>query len=427
MWTIEKVKPVALFGLIAGMLVLMGCDKKSPDKVIPTPPPPEVSVLSMTPQSVTLTSELPGRTSPYQIAEVRPQVGGIIQERLFTEGADVKAGQVLYQIDSAPYKAALASAKANLTSAKSGKAAAEAALTRAKANAVPLRLREERYMKLVATKAVSIQEADDATAAMGQAEAEIQSAEAAILSAAAAIEGAEAALETVKINLGYTQVTAPISGRIGKSKVTTGALVTASQPSALATIQQLDPIYIDFTQSGAERLKLVQNLNSGRLKKGGGEQAPIKLLLGDGSTYPEEGVLKFSDVTVDPSTGAVILRALFPNSNQLLLPGMFVRGVVQEGVRDQAILVPQRAVTRNPEGKAMVMLAGAEDKVELRVIQVERTIGNDWLVNEGLQLGDKVIMEGIQRAGPGAKVRVVLFGADAGKASSAPPSAPATK
>ena len=427
MWTIEKVKRMALFGLIAGMLVLMGCDKTSPDKAIPTPPPPEVSVLSLTPQSVTLTSELPGRTSPYQIAEVRPQVGGIIQERLFTEGSDVKAGQVLYQIDPAPFKAALASTKASLTSAKSGKAAAEAALTRAKANAVPLRLREERYKKLVTIKAVSAQEADDATAALGQAEAEIQSAEAAILSASAAIEGAEAALETAKINLGYTQVTAPISGRIGKSMVTTGALVTASQPSALATLQQLDPIYIDLTQSGAERLKLVQNLNSGRLQKGGGDPARIKLLLEDGSTYPEDGVLKFSDVTVDPSTGAVILRALFPNSNQLLLPGMFVRGLIQEGVRAQAILVPQRAVTRNPEGKAMVMLAGAEDKVEIRVIQVERTIGNDWLVNEGLQIGDKVIMEGIQRAGPGAKVRVVSFGADVGKASSAPPSGPAAK
>ena len=314
-----------------------------------------------------------------------------------------------------------------MASAKSGKATAEAALARAKANAVPLRLREDRYKKLVAIKAVSTQEVDDATAAMSQAEAEIQSAEATILSAAATIEGAEAALETVKINLGYTQVTAPISGRIGKSTVTTGALVTASQPSALATIQQLDPIYIDLTQSGAERLKLVQNLSSGRLQKGGVDPARIKLVLEDGSNYSEDGVLKFSDVTVDPSTGAVILRALFPNPNQLLLPGMFVRGVVQEGVRDQAILVPQRAVTRNPEGKAMVMLVGAEDKVELRVIQVERTIGNDWLVNEGLQIGDQVIMEGIQRAGPGAKVRVVPFGADTGKASAVPPSAPVTK
>jgi len=406
-------KKIMVAGLsLFGMLLLSGCGK-GPAGGPPPQAAPEVSVLSITPETVTLSRELPGRTSPHLIAEVRPQVGGIILERLFTEGAEVKAGQVLYRIDPAPYQAAAASAKANLARAKAGQNSAQAALARAEANVVPLRLKAERYHGLVASKAVSSQEADEATSALSQAEAEIQSAKAAIVGAAAEIGVAEAAVKTAQINLAYTKVTAPIAGRIGKSMVTTGALVKAAQDDPLATIQELDPIYVDFTQSSAERLQLLQSLDSGRLKQGGEDQTKVNLLLEDGSSYDREGTLKFSDVTVDPSTGSVTLRALFPNPQQLLLPGMFVRGVVREGVREGALLVPQRAVTRNPNGDALVMLVGAEDKVEPRVIKVQRTIGNDWLVEEGLQAGDRVIMEGTQKARPGTQVKAVPFGSQA--------------
>jgi len=399
--------PVA--ALLFGAMLMAGCKGKPAGG----PPPhgnPEVGVISVTTQPVTLSMELPGRTAPRLIAEVRPQVGGIIQERLFTEGSDVRAGQALYQIAPAQYLAALASAKAGLARANSNQAGAQAALSRAEVNAVPLRLRAERYQELVTNNAVSTQDVDDAVAAVRQAEANIQSAQAAILGAEAEIGGAQAALETARINLAYTQVTAPISGRIGKSAVTTGALVTASQPAALATIQQLDPIYVDLTQSSAERLKLRENLGGGLLKKGSAAQLRLKLVLEDGTAYPEEGELKFSDATVDPGTGSVTLRALFPNPKQLLLPGMFVRGLVQEGVLPQAILVPQRGVTRNPAGAAMVMVVGAEEKVEPRVIKVERTIGDNWLVSEGLKAGDRIILEGIQRARPGTQVTAVPFG-----------------
>jgi len=370
-------------------------------------------VITVAPAPVTLTRELPGRTAPHLIAEVRPQVGGIIKERLFVEGSDVKAGQILYRIDPAPYEAAVTSAKAALARAKTGKTTAEATLARAEANLTPLRLKAERYKELLPTKAVSSQDADDATAALQQGEADIQSAKAAIVGAEAEIGVAEATLETARINLAYTEVTAPIDGRIGRSLVTTGALAKASQDNPLATIQQLDPIYVDFTQSSVERLKLMEELNRGVLKKAGSNEAKIRLALEDGSSYPEEGILKFSDVSVDPSTGSVILRALFPNPRHLLLPGMFVRGLVQEGVREQGILIPQQAVTRNPSGQAMVMVIGAEDKVEPRMIKADRTIGSDWLVNEGLQAGDRVMMEGFQRARPGTQVKVVPFGGGA--------------
>jgi membrane fusion protein (multidrug efflux system) len=412
-----KIAWLPVTGLLLGTMLVAGCNRKPAGG----PPPqgaPEVGVISVATQPVTLTMELPGRTAPHLIAEVRPQVGGIIRERLFTEGSDVKAGQVLYQIEPASYQATLASAQANLARAKTDQTSAQANLARAEANAAPLRLKAQRYKELVAINAVSSQDYDDTVAALQQAEAGIQSAQAAIQGAAAATQVAEAALETARINLAYTQVTAPISGRIGKSNVTTGALVTASQTAALATIQQLNPIYVDLTQSGTERLKLIQSLNSGLLTKGGAGQAQIKLLLEDGSSYPQEGVLKFSEATVDPTTGAVDLRAVFPNPNQLLLPGMFVRGVVQEGVRQQAILVPQRGVTRTPSGDAMVLLVGADDKVENRVIKVERTIGDNWLVNDGLHAGDRVILEGSQRVRPGAPAKAVPFGTPA-------PSAPA--
>jgi membrane fusion protein (multidrug efflux system) len=308
-------------------------------------------------------------------------VSGIIKKRLFTEGSDVKAGQLLYQIDPATYEASFASAKA--------------AQARVEASLVSVRLTEERYRDLVKIKAVSQQDYDTAFAAFKQAEADLAF--------------AKATVETARINLAYTRVTAPISGRIGRSTVTDGALVTANQPAALATIQQLDSMYVDVTQSTAELLKLKQNLANGVMKKS--SSAQVKLLLEDGSAYPLTGTLKFSEVTVDQSTGSVTLRAVFPNPKQALLPGMFVRAILEEGVDANAILIPQRGVTRNPKGDALVMTVGAEEKVEPRTIKVVRTVGDSWLVSEGLKTGDRVILEGLQKARPGTPVKAVTFGA----------------
>jgi membrane fusion protein (multidrug efflux system) len=377
--------------LLAVGVMLTGCGKKKAAGG-PPPGPPEVGVATVKTERVALTTELPGRTSPHLIAEVRPQVSGIIQKRVFTEGSDVKAGQVLYQIDPATYQAALASAKA-----------AEA---KAEANLIPARLKEERYRDLVKIKAVSQQDYDNAFASLKQAEAEVAA--------------AKAAVDTARINLAYTRVTAPISGRIGKSTVTDGALVTANQPVALATIQQLSSMYVDVTQSSADLLKLKQSLASGLLKKNGGNQARVRLLLEDGSSYPLAGTLKFSEVTVDQSTGSLTLRAVFPNPKQTLLPDMFVRAILEEGVNEQAILVPQRGVTRNPSGNAMVMVVGAGEKVEPRVIKVVRTVGDNWLVSDGLKAGDRVILEGIQRARPGTAVKAVPFVAKAAAAPGGP-------
>jgi membrane fusion protein (multidrug efflux system) len=389
MQSIHKFKLIGALGAIVAGIMLTGCGTKPSAGAPPPSSPPEVSVIVMQPQRVALTTELPGRTSPYQIAEVRPQVNGIIQKRIFTEGSDVKAGQVLYQIDPATYRAAFDSAKA--------------AKARAEASLITVRLKEERYKDLVKIKAVSQQDYDDAHAALKQAEADV--------------DAAKAALETARINLAYTRVTAPISGRIGRSTVTDGALVTASQPAALATIQQLGPMYVDVTQSSAELLKLKQNLASGLLKNNGAAQARVKLLLEDGSAYPLPGSLKFSEVTVDQSTGSITLRAIFPNPKQTLLPGMFVRTILEEGVSEKALLVPQRGVTRNPAGDATVMVVGAGEKVESRTIKVARTVGDNWLVSEGLKDGDRVILEGIQRARPGTLVKTTPFGA---KAEAAP-------
>jgi len=387
MKTIDTIKAITLAGLLAALLVLAGCDRHSAAKAPPSAAgSPEVGVVVVSPEPVTLTMELSGRTAPRLIAEVRPQVGGIVQQRLFTEGSDVQAGQVLYQIDPALYRAELASARA--------------AVARAEANVAPVRLKAARYGELVKINAVSQQDYDDAQAALKQAQAEIAA--------------ASAALETARINLDYTTVKAPIAGRIGRSSVTTGALVTADQTHPLATIQQLDTMYVDVTQSTAELLRMKRNLASGLLQDSGEAQTRVKLLLEDGTPYPLDGILKFSEVTVDQSTGSVTLRAIFPNPQQLLLPGMFVRAIVTEGMNQQAILVPQRGVTRNPAGKAMVMVVGAEEKVEPRVIKVVRTVGDSWLVSEGLQPGDRVILEGTQRARPGTQVKVVPFGTKPG-------------
>lgn len=377
-----RTRLMAVAGLLAVGIMMAGCGKKNA-AAPPASGPPEVGVIVVKPERVALTTELPGRTSPLLIAEVRPQVSGIIQKRLFVEGSDVKAGQVLYQIDPATYQAAFASAKA--------------ALARAEANLIPARLKEERFRDLVKIKAVSQQDYDDANAALKQAEADVAS--------------AKAAVETARINLAYTKVAAPISGRIGRSAITGGALVTANQATALATIQQLSPIYVDVAQSSAELLKLKQNLASGIMKDNAAAQAKVKLLLEDGSPYPLPGTLKFSEVTVDQSTGSITLRAVFPNPKQTLLPGMFVRAIVEEGVSDQAMLVPQRGVTRNPQGEAMVLVVGAEEKVEPRIIKVVRTVGENWLVSDGLKAGDRVILEGIQKARPGTQVKAVPFAA----------------
>jgi len=370
----------AMGTLICGAL-LSGCGKSQTAVSAPKSATPEVGIIVVQPQRVTLTMELPGRTSPYLISEVRPQVNGIIQKRLFTEGSEVKAGQVLYQIDPATYQAAYDSAKA-------AQARAEAALA-------TVRLKAGRYKDLVKIKAVSQQDYDDADAALKQAEADVAS--------------AKAAVEAARINLVYTRVTAPISGRIGRSSVTDGALVTGNQVAALAVIQQLAPIFVDVTQSSAELLRLKQNLASGALKTDRTGQARVKLILEDGSSYPLPGTLKFSEVTVDQSTGSVILRAQFPNPKQTLLPGMFVRAILEEGINENAILVPQRGVTRNPKGEAMVMVVGAGEKVEPRLIKVTRTVGENWLVSDGLKAGDRLILDGLQRALPGTAVKTVPF------------------
>ncbi len=394
-----RIRFIITAGILAGALMLNGCGKKESGGQ-PQMGVPEVAVVTIQPERVILTTELPGRTSAYLISEVRPQVSGIVQKRLFTEGSDVKVGEVLYQIDPAIYQATYDSAKA--------------ALARAEANLVPLRLKAKRYAELVEINAVSRQEYDDASAALKQAEADVES--------------GKAAVDSARINLEYTRVTAPISGRIGRSSVTNGALVTASQPAALATIQQLSPIYVDVIQSSAELLRLKQNLASGLLKTVGADEAKVKLILEDGSPYAVPGTLKFSEVTVDQSTGSITLRAIFPNPKHILLPGMFVRAVLDEGVDENAILVPQRGVTRNPAGNAMVMVVGSEEKVEPRVIKVVRTVGENWLVSEGLKAGDRVILEGLQKARPGTTVKAVPFGSEAdGTPSGAQKAAPSNK
>lgn len=343
------------------------------------PPPPEVSVVTLESETVTLTRELPGRTSAFLVAEVRPQVNGIIEERLFTEGTVVEEGQPLYRIDDADYRAAAASARAQL-------ARAETALVNA-------RSLESRMKELAGTRYVSEQEYENAVAAARQAEAEVGA--------------ARAALDAANVTLGRAVITAPISGRIGRSSVTAGALVTASQPQALATIQQLDPIHVDLTQSASELLDLRRELAAGRIESTG--EFPVTILLGDGTPFPHEGTLAFSEVSVDPTTGSFGLRVVVDNPDHILMPGMYVRAVVASGVRQNAILVPQRGVARDPKGNTSVMLVNAEGVIENRPVVVSRTIGDQWLVEEGLSAGDRVVVEGLQKIQPGAQVEVVEF------------------
>jgi membrane fusion protein (multidrug efflux system) len=369
---------LAVIAVLAGALVAAGCNGK---QQAPPRPVAEVAVVTVRPEPVVLTTELPGRTAPYLVAEIRPQVGGLIQKRLFREGSDVTAGQVLYQIDPAPFRAAFDNAKA--------------ALAKAEANLPAARSRLERYKELLADRAVSKQDCDDAAAAVKQSEADVAY--------------WKASVESARINLGYTRITAPISGRIGRSSVTDGALVTANQPVALATIQQMDPIYVDVPQSTAELLRLRSRLKAGRLHSDGAAQKKVRLVLEDGTAYPSEGTLQFQDVTVEPTTGSVILRAVFPNPHGILLPGMFVRAVVTEGVNRQAILVPQQAVSRDPKGNPTALIVDGGGKVTLRMLSTERAIGDKWLVSSGLSSGDRVITEGLQKVRPGASVKVVPF------------------
>ncbi len=416
----EKVRLIVVMVVLFGGLILGGCQRQ---QAPPPPPVPEVATVTIQPQQVELTTELPGRTSSYFVAEIRPQVSGIIQKCLFVEGSDVRAGQVLYQIDPAPFQAAYDNAVANLNVMRKGADRARAALeasiagvTRQRATLEFARTNRSRFEELFNDRAVSERERDQAVTEAEVAEATLQAAEAqvksdreAVATAEAAIKQAEAVLETARINLGYTRITAPITGRIGKSNVTAGALVTAHQPTPLAVIQQIDPIYVDATQSSANLLRLKQNISSGWIKGDNPKQARVKLLLEDGTPYPLGGTLKFSDVTVEPSTGSFILRMVFPNPKHILLPGMYVRTLVQEGIVDRAILVPQQAVTRNPKGIPIAMVVDSSNKVEQRMLKIDRAIVDKWLVVSGLAHGDRVIAEGLQRVRPGASVKVVPF------------------
>ena len=369
-------------GLIAALL-LAGCGQGSPTGGpggAPGPmPPPELGVFTVVAEPADLTMELVGRATPYRIAEVRPQVGGIIKSREFQEGGEITAGQPLYLIDPARYEAARDSA--------------EAALVRARATRERAEKKAERYGDLLKNKAGSQEQFDDAQAALKESAADVQV--------------AAADLTKARIELEYTRITSPIDGQIGRSTVTQGALVTANQAQALATVQQLDPIYVDLTQSAAQQLRLRRALEDGRLRRSEDGQPKATLILEDGSAYPHEGRLAFSEVSVDQGTGTVTLRATFPNPDHVLLPGMFVRAQVEEGTRQEAILVPQPGIQRDRQGQAVALVLNDEDVVEQRQVETDRALGNRWLINEGLKPGDRLIVEGVQKAKPGVKAKAV--------------------
>ncbi|WP_304952637.1 efflux RND transporter periplasmic adaptor subunit [Xylophilus sp. ASV27] len=362
----------------------------SPKPEAPAPAGPvEVGVVTLQPQRQAFTTELPGRTSAFLSADIRPQVGGIVQKRQFTEGASVKAGQVLYQLDPSTYQAALSSA--------------QAALARNRATAGAAEVTARRNAELVKIDAVSQQVNDQSQAALAQARADVAT--------------AQAAVEAAGINLGFTRITSPISGRIGTSAVTPGALVTANQTTALATVQQIDPLYVDVTQSSAEVLRLKRELAAGRLTRKGADAARIRLILEDGSRYAHEGLLQFAGLSVNAGTGAVTLRATVPNPEGLLLPGMYVRAVVEEGVDEAALLAPQQGILRDATGRASALVVDAEDKVARRAVVVGRALGNLWQVRSGLAAGERVIVEGSQKARVGDKVKAVEVAAAAAPAA----------
>jgi len=343
--------------------------------------PAAVGVVVMQPEPVILTTKLPGRTAAFRFAEIRPQISGLILKRLFTEGSDVKVGEELYQIDPAPFQAVLDNA--------------EASMDKAEAQLFAVHLRAKRYRELLVDKAISQQDYDDAIAAEKQAKAEIKY--------------WKAQTKTARINLNYTKITAPISGRIGRSKVTDGAIVTAYQSTALASIQQLDPIYVDVPQSTTELLRLKRRLQDGHLKNNGANHGKVKLILDDDISYPLEGTLQFSDVTVEPTTGSVILRVVFPNPEALLLPGMFVQAVLREGVNEQALLVPQPGVSRDTKGNPFALIVDDDSKVALRPLTLDRALADKWLVLTGLDPGDQVIVEGLKMLRPGMTVQASPF------------------
>jgi len=359
----EKTLRARQLASLAALLLLVGCSDAQNEEE--APPVPEVGVYQIQAQPLTLTTDLPGRTSAYRVAEVRPQVSGILQQRLFTEGTEVKKGQQLYQIDPRTYEAVLARAEANLVTAEN---------------------LAKRYERLLKTNAVSRQQYDDALAAWKQAQAEVQ---------------------VARIDVQYTKVLAPISGRIGRSAVTEGALVTNGQAQPLATVTQLDPIYVDVNQPITKLLSLRRALESGRLQNSGKDKAQVSLTLDDGSAYPLPGTLQFSEVSVDPTTGSVTLRAEFPNPDRKLLPGMFVHALLKEGTQEDAILVPQQAVSRDARGVPSVWVVKPDDSVEQREVETLRTVGNAWLIGKGVSDGERVITEGTQRARSGIKVRPV--------------------
>lgn len=359
--------------------------------------PGQVTVVTLKPAPVTLKRELAGRANSYQVAEVRPQVSGIVAKRLFTEGSLVKEGQPLYQLDDAAYRAQANSARAQLA--------------RAQASANAARLAARRSSELVKSRVISVQDDENAQAAWKQADADVLA--------------ARAALDAANVTLGYARITAPISGQIGKSSVTQGALVSAGQATPLATINQLDPIYIDVSQSSAELLQLRREMAEGRLQ--GASELPVEILLEDGSTFAHKGTLEFSEVSVDPSTGSYGLRVRVENPEHVLMPGMFVRAVVGSGVRPDGLLVPMQGIARDAKGNTSAMVVDGEGKVAVRQVVVSRTIGDKWLVESGLKAGDKVIVEGLQKIGPGMPVQATEKGAETAKPAAAPAAAPAAQ
>ena len=372
---------LALCLAAASLAVASGCARKSAEGGPQNQGPTEVGVVTLLAAPAVLSAELSGRTSPYETSDVRPQVSGVILARPFVEGANVRAGQVLYQIDPAPYRAALGQAMGQLASAQ--------------ANVVTTQLKAQRYGELVKINGVSRQDADDAQAAYKQ--------------AAASVQQLRAAVDAARINLAYATITAPISGRVGRSTITKGALVTADQTAALTTIQRLDPIYVDVTQSASDLLRLKRALASGQLT-GGPTSVPVRLKLDDGSDYAQAGKLQFTDVTVDQTTGAVTLRAIFPNPAGVLLPGMYVRAEVAEGVDPAALLAPQQGVSRDDKGQPTAMVVDANGKAQLRSIQIGQAVGDKWLVTSGLRSGDRLIVEGLLKVKPGDAVHAVPAG-----------------
>jgi len=365
------------FGLV--LTATAGCEDQPTQAAAITPPPAPVAVTIQTlvRREIPVNSVLPGRTAPFRVAEVRPQVGGVLRERLFTEGETVTAGQPLFQIDPAPFEAAVRRA--------------EAALTRIEATERLALSTANRLRTLARSQVVSEQNLENAEATLRQAQADILS--------------TRAALETARIDLSYTRVTSPISGRTNRSNVTPGALVTANQPTALVSVTQLDPILVDITQPSSVLLQQRRDVASGALRRPSADRVVARLILEDGSEYPHAGEIQFSEVIVDQGTGSVTIRAVFPNPDQLLLPGMFVRARMEEGVTDRALLVPQRAVMRTPRGEPMAFVVNAEGVVEQRILRANRVIGTDWLVTEGVAPGDRVVVEGLQRIRVGTRVQ----------------------